>query len=113
MGTYLVKLSAKQIIRKDSTEAAKLLKIIGDFERIGDHSVNILESAEELDGKGLTLSPAARGDLERTSDHCSNIAGCVTDMASDNLNLHQSLRDMRDDSEEFRQKYKEYAGKYA
>lgn len=52
-------------------------------------------------------------DLERTSDHCSNIAGCVIDMARHSLNLHESLRNFRNDSEEFRQSYQTYAEKYS
>ena len=41
LGTYLVKLSTGQISEENSGEAAELLKVIGDFERIGDHAVNI------------------------------------------------------------------------
>ncbi len=184
LGTYLVKLSEKQISSDDSAEAAKLLKMIGDFERISDHAVNILESAEEMQTKGLDLTaPAATElqvitsavneildlsltaflqddrkaasmvepleqvidklkeqmrtrhilrlqqgvcsidvgfmwsdlltNLERTSDHCSNIAGCVIDMAHHNMNIHESLRSVRNDSEDFRQKFMAYAAKYS
>lgn len=184
LGTYLVNLSARQISEADSREAAKLLKMIGDFERIADHAVNLVESAEELREKDLRLTGAAeeelsviskavheilglsltaflRGDpasaakvepleqvidrlkeqlrtrhilrlqkggctmdagfawldlltdLERTADHCSNIAGCVMDAAQDNLNLHQSLREIRDGSEEFQTRYREYTRRYA
>lgn len=183
LGTYLVKLSTKQISGADSAEAAKLLKIIGDFERISDHAVNILESAEEMQEKGLVFTAAAAAELhtvtlavseildlslraflaedldaasmvepleqvidgvkerlrmrhilrlqqgactidagfvwsdlltnlERTADHCSNIAGCVIDMAQHNMNLHESLRSIRNDSEDFRQKFNAYAHKY-
>lgn len=52
-------------------------------------------------------------NLERTADHCSNIAGCVIDVAHDNMNLHQSLRDARNDSQEFRERFKAYQHKYA
>ena len=52
-------------------------------------------------------------DLERTADHCSNIAACVTDASHDTLNLHQSLRQTRQDSEEFRKRYQEYTQRYA
>ena len=45
LGTYLVKLSTKQISAGDHAEAAKLLKMIGDLERISDHAVNLVESA--------------------------------------------------------------------
>ena len=63
-GTYLIKLSAKDLSDSASEEAAGLLKIIGDFERIGDHAVNLLESAEEMKRKGLEFSPEAKSDLK-------------------------------------------------
>ena len=184
LGTYLVKLSAQQISAADNREAAKLLKLISDFERIADHAVNILESAEELRKKEIQFTEAATGELavlsmavsdildlsltsylqndlsaaakvepleqvidqlkeqlrtrhilrlqkgdctidagftwldlltnlERTADHCSNIAGCVIDAAHDMMNLHQSLREVRNGSEEFQERYREYRRRYA
>ena len=64
LGSYLVKLSALQISEADSGEAATLLKVIGDFERISDHCVNLMESAEELNQKKLKFSDAANGELD-------------------------------------------------
>ena len=64
LGSYLVKLSALQISEADSAEAAMLLKVIGDFERISDHSVNLMESAEELSQKSLQFSDAANKELD-------------------------------------------------
>lgn len=184
LGTYLVKLSARQISDRDSMEAAKLLKIIGDFERISDHAANLLETAEEIREKKLRFTPQAllelkvifaaveeildlalttflKNDLksastvepleqvidrlkeqlrtrhilrmqqgncsieagfvwsdlltnlERTADHCSNIAGCMLDMAQQNMNLHESLREFRNGSEEYGKKYREFEEKYA
>ncbi len=63
LGTYLVKLSAKQISESNSAEAAKLLKIIGDFERIADHAVNIVKSAEEMNNKELQFTTAAVSEI--------------------------------------------------
>ena len=63
LGTYLVKLSALKISTADSSEAAMLLKALNDFERIGDHALNLVESAEELVNKNLTLSDAAKHEL--------------------------------------------------
>jgi len=63
LSSYLVQLSTLQISEKDSREAAGLLKMIGDFERIGDHAVNLLESAEELRDKGLAFSKQAEAEL--------------------------------------------------
>jgi phosphate:Na+ symporter len=183
LGTYLVKLSTRQISSSDSEEAARLLKLIGDFERIADHAVNLLEAAEEMEQKEITFTETAVSELnvllsavdeildlsfqaflnhdkeaalqvepleqvidrlkeqlrtrhilrmqqgqctmdagfvwsdlltglERTADHCSNIAGCILDMDHHDMNFHGLLREIRNDSEEFRQSYKEYMGKY-
>ncbi len=63
LGTYLVRLSAQKLGENESEEATELLKTIGDFERISDHAVNLLESAEEMREKKLTFSPAARAEF--------------------------------------------------
>ena len=63
LGTYLVKLSTRRISAADSNEAARLLKIIGDFERIADHAVNLVQSAEELRSKKMVLSAKAMAEL--------------------------------------------------
>ena len=63
LATYLVKLSALKISPSDSNRAAMLLKSLNDFERIGDHALNLLESAEELQEKELSLSEAAKREL--------------------------------------------------
>ncbi|MBQ4062496.1 MAG: Na/Pi cotransporter family protein [Christensenellaceae bacterium] len=183
LGTYLIKLSAENMSDADSAEAAGLLKVIGDFERLADHSVNIVESAEEMRDKKLTFTDEAKAELdvimgavteivdlannafinndigaavnvepleqvidelkkklrtnhitrlqkgqctviagfvwedlltnlERTSDHCSNIAGCLVDMSEHNMNTHESLRALRNNSEEYFDKYKAYTAKY-
>ena len=184
LGSYLVKLSGLKISAQDSAEAAVLLKALNDFERIGDHSLNILESAEELSEKGFAFSDAAWHELrvlmkavdeiitlsfdafrssdletaykvepleqviddlkeklrihhilrlqqgacsietgfiwsdlltalERIGDHCSNIAGCVVDMAHNNMNIHEALRSARVENENFNQQYRDYAAKYS
>ena len=51
--------------------------------------------------------------LERVADHCSNIAGCVTEMSAGNLNLHQTIRAMKEDREEFANRYDSYRMKYS
>jgi phosphate:Na+ symporter len=184
LGTYLVKLSSHQMSEGESARVSELLRMIGDFERISDHSVNLVESAEELLEKEISLSESAAAELkvitdatrevlslslaafvnndigaaasvealeqiidrlkealrsrhiqrlqqgsctinagfiwsdlltnlERVSDHCSNIAGCVLDIAHRNMNLHESLRAVRRDSEEYKAQYNHYAEKYA
>jgi len=183
LGTYLVKLSGHQISDNDSVEVSKLLKAIGDFERISDHSVNVLESAEELIEKGISFTDDAKKELdvlcsavseiltlsysafvkndinsarnvepleqvidglrtkmrnahikrltngectieagfiwadlltnlERTADHCSNIAVCIIDAAQNNMNIHESLRNMKNHNDYFDEKYAVYSQKY-
>ena len=63
LGTYLTKLSKSRVSDEDSAIVTKLLKAIGDFERISDHAVNVLESIEELREKGIEFSPAAREEI--------------------------------------------------
>ncbi len=60
IGTYLVQLSSRTMSQCESEEATELLKTIGDFERISDHAVNVLESAQELREKGLAFSGTAQ-----------------------------------------------------
>ena len=48
LGTYLVKLNNKNLSERDSHSVSTMLHCIGDFERISDHAVNIMESAQEL-----------------------------------------------------------------
>lgn len=73
LGTYLVKLSAKRMGVQESEVATALLKSIGDFERISDHAVNVLEAAEELHTKGLSFSESAQAEFRVLSDAVSEI----------------------------------------
>ncbi|MBQ7923551.1 MAG: Na/Pi cotransporter family protein [Clostridia bacterium] len=63
LGSYLVKLNTYSLSDTDSHESTKLLHMIGDLERISDHSVNILASVEELRDKGLEFSEPAKREL--------------------------------------------------
>lgn len=183
IGNYLVKLSSHQINEDESAKAAQMLRIIGDFERIADHAVNLLESAEELKDKGITFTETANAELkvltdavleianlslnsfenndlnaafniepleeiidrlkeklrtnhivrlqqgkcsidagfvwldlltnlERTSDHCSNIGSCMIETSHHNLNMHESMRIIKSESEYFKEKYVFYSEKY-
>lgn len=63
IGSYLVKLSSKHLSEKDSQELSVLLHCIGDFERISDHAINIMESAREMAEKELSFSKKAQEEL--------------------------------------------------
>ena len=63
LGSYLVQLSVKRQTEKDSLRVSKILHSINDFERLGDHAVNLLEAALELHEKGLQFSDKAKTEL--------------------------------------------------
>ena len=79
LGSYLVKLSSHKISGEDNAEATMLLKAISDFERIGDHAKNIMESAAELNEKGLQFSDAARAELKTIVSAVEEILVLSTD----------------------------------
>ena len=64
LGTYLVKLSQKDLNVKDSHDLSIMLHCIGDFERISDHAVSIMRSAKELYEKNLKFSDEALAELK-------------------------------------------------
>ena len=64
LGSYLIKLAACELGPSDSNEVSKMLHLIGDLERLSDHAVNLLESAEEMQEKQLSFSPVAVKELD-------------------------------------------------
>ena len=79
LGTFLTKLSRAQISDDDSSEVSKLLKVIGDLERISDHSVNILESAEEIKAKNVDFSQGAKQEMQVLCDALTEILDLTAD----------------------------------
>lgn len=73
LATYMVKLSAKQLPESDAEEINHMLHVIGDCERIGDHSLNMLESANEMHKNGLRFSDAANTELDVIRNALSDI----------------------------------------
>ncbi len=63
-GTYLVQLSSRSLSEKDSQVVSKMLHAIGNFERLGDHALNLTASAKELHRKGLRFTPKAQEELK-------------------------------------------------
>ena len=65
IGTYLVDLSSKNnLSESESKEVSKMLKIIGDLERIADHAINIGQASRELRDKNLSLSEDAIKEMD-------------------------------------------------
>ena len=79
LGTYLVKLSGRELNHADSQSVNTLLHTISDFERISDHSVNLMESAEEMHTKDIQFSQDARDELQVLEDAVQDILNRTTD----------------------------------
>ena len=79
LGTYLTKILRYKISDEDSAEVSRLLKAIGDFERISDHSINLLESVEELREKKIDFTEDAKKELGNICDALSEILDITLD----------------------------------
>ena len=105
LGSYLVKLSSQHMDERDSHEVTKLLHIIGDLERISDHSVNLVDSAEEIKDKSLVFSDEAKAELDVLYAAVSEIVTITEEaLTTSNLELaarieplEQVIDDLRDD----------------
>lgn len=84
LGSYLVKLSGRDLAEEDSRKASELLRNIGDFERIGDHAVNILESAQEMQDKGVNFSPGGQKEVRVLTSAIAEILEMTVEAFSNN-----------------------------
>ncbi len=100
IGSYLVKISTKQLNENEGATASMLLKAIGDFERISDHAVNILDSAEEMREKGIVFADNAKAEMnalcEATVEIVSLSYDAFTQNNADLANLIEPLEQVID-----------------
>ena len=75
LGSYLVEISQHGVSMEDMRTVSRLLHAIGDFERIGDHALNLQESAQELHDKGLRFSDSAEAEISVLLDALRDILG--------------------------------------
>ena len=90
LGTYLVQLSTRQLMEKDSNEIGMFLHMIGDFERISDHAVNLTEVSQEMHDKKLSFSDAAKAEIRVFSSALREILNNSIDAF-----LHENLDEAR------------------
>ena len=79
LGTYMVKLSRAKLSREDGHTVSTLLHSIGDFERISDHAVNLLDSAHEMWDKKLKFSDQAAAEMHVFADAVRDIVNRAID----------------------------------
>lgn len=64
LGTYLIKITSKELTPRQTADVSKYLHTISDLERISDHSLNIGEAAQELYTKKIVFSPTGARELK-------------------------------------------------
>lgn len=90
LGTFLVKISSHDLTDEDSNTVATLLHVIGDFERIGDHAVNIMKAAKEIEEKQIKFSNSANKELKVATDAIKEILR-ITENAFAQNNIQAAL----------------------
>ena len=79
LGTYLVHLSNSELGETVSHQIARMLHSIGDFERMGDHALNICQLAEEMHGKGIKFSADALKEISTVTSAITEILNMTVD----------------------------------
>ncbi len=97
LGTYLVKLSKKEIGDEDSKKISKILHTINDFERIGDHASNLLDTAKEMHDKKITFSDEAKDELDNLTDAIAEILSItVKSFKNDDMELAEAVEPLEE-----------------
>ena len=91
LGTYLVPLGAKSTSAEDSRTVSQMLHCIGDFERLGDHAVNLLKVSREIAGKKILFSGSAQTELQTVIRATTEILD-MTENAYRNRDLSTAAR---------------------
>lgn len=107
LGSYLVKLSGYDMDRQDAVQLTKLLHIIGDLERISDHAVNIVESAEEIKDKKVSFSAQAMNEIRVMSMAITDILNITCKAFVENdVNLAAEVEPIEEVVDELRDQIK-------
>jgi phosphate:Na+ symporter len=97
LGTYLMQLTGHEMTMSQTTQVSKFLHTISDFERLGDHAVNISNVAAELDEKKSEFSEYAQNDLAVLEDAAREIVDLtVTAFCDDDLKMAARVEPLRE-----------------
>lgn len=78
LGTYLVKLSAESLSANDARTVSRMLHTIGDFERLGDHALNLKKVAQEIYEKKIAFSESAQKEISTLIEAITEIVVMTT-----------------------------------
>ncbi len=107
IGAYLLRLSPESILENENMEITKLLHIIGDLERISDHSVNITESAEEIKDKHISFSEEVVEELKTMREAILEIVDIsLSAICEDSVERAQSVEPLEQVIDGLREKIK-------
>ena len=97
IGSYILKISSKDLSENDSKIVSSMLHTIGDLERISDHAVNIVEAAEEMHSKKIKFSPQALRELPVIVNAVSEILDMsINAFVNNDVNLAKNVEPLED-----------------
>ena len=97
IGSYILKISSKDLSENDSKIVSSMLHTIGDLERISDHAVNIVEAAEEMHSKKIKFSQQALRELPVIVDAVSEILDMsINAFVNNDVNLAKNVEPLED-----------------
>lgn len=79
LGTYLLRISNNGLAETESHSVARMLHTIGDFERIGDHALNVCKTAEEIRNKSIVFSKDAAAEIKVITEAVREIVNMTVD----------------------------------
>lgn len=79
LNNYLIALTNNELTEEESREITYQLKLVLEFERVGDYAMNVLELAERLNEKQVKLSESAMSELHAISDAVDEIIGMAVE----------------------------------
>lgn len=90
--SYLLKISEQTLSQKDSREVSQLLHVIGDVERISDHSMNIVDAAREINEKGIVFSQEAQHEISIISNAVQEVLTLAVEaLVNEDLNVAKKV----------------------
>lgn len=97
IGSYILKISSKDLSENDSKIVSSMLHTIGDLERISDHAVNIVEAAEEMHSKKIKFSQQALRELPVIVNAVSEILEMsINAFVNNDVNLAKNVEPLED-----------------